>query len=155
MYIPFVYLSKILSVAQFSATHFSHSVFPVLALLLDQSIYYYNNHSSSSFSHYPVVFPQNSWTLLSIFTNLNNVVVWIVSTRPLISKSSNPCINPMVTVSKASITIGITITFSFSVTLQGPDTYLLFVFFQFYSVVSRNSKIYNSTSSLSFFFYFC
>ena len=34
---------------------------------------------------------QVSRTLLSILTNLNNAVVWIISTCPLISKSSSPC----------------------------------------------------------------
>ena len=51
--------------------------------------------------------PQVSRTLLSILLDLNNVVVWMVSTRPLISKSSNPFNNPLVTVPKAPITIGI------------------------------------------------
>ena len=37
--------------------------------------------------------------------------VWIVSTRPPTSKSSNPFNNPLVTVLKAPITIGIIITF--------------------------------------------
>ena len=56
---------------------------------------------------------QVSWTLLSILAVLNNVVVWIVSTRPLISKSSSPFNNPLVTVPKAQITIGIIVTFMF------------------------------------------
>ena len=30
-------------------------------------------------------------TLLSISTDLNNAVVWMVSNRPLVSKSSSPC----------------------------------------------------------------
>ena len=38
-------------------------------------------------------------------------VVWIVSTHPLISRSSSPCINPLVITPKATITTGITITF--------------------------------------------
>ena len=39
-----------------------------------------------------------SRTLLSILADLNNVAVWMVSTRPLISKSSRPFSNPLVTV---------------------------------------------------------
>ena len=35
--------------------------------------------------------PQISWTFLSILADLNNVVVWTVSTPPLISKSSSFC----------------------------------------------------------------
>ena len=64
---------------------------------------------------------QVSRTLLSILTDLNNAVVWIVSTRPLIYKSSNPCTNPMVTVPREPITISITVTFmfhSFSIPLR-------------------------------------
>ena len=37
----------------------------------------------------------------------------MISTRPLISKSSCPCINPLVTVSRALITINIIVTFMF------------------------------------------
>ena len=33
-----------------------------------------------------------------ILADLSNAVVYIVSIRPLISKSSNPCTNPLVTV---------------------------------------------------------
>ena len=43
----------------------------------------------------------------------NNVVVWMVSTRPPTSKSSSPFSNPLVTVPKAPITIGIIITLMF------------------------------------------
>ena len=52
-------------------------------------------------------------TLLSILADLNNVVVWIVSTRPFISKSSSPFNNPSVTVSRAPITIGTNVSFMF------------------------------------------
>ena len=54
---------------------------------------------------------QVSRTLLSILADLNNAVVWIVSARPLISKSFNPRTNPLMTVSNAPIKIGITVTF--------------------------------------------
>ena len=58
-------------------------------------------------------FPEVSGTLLSILINVNNAVVWMVSTRPLISKISCPYTNPLVTVPRAPITIGITVTFMF------------------------------------------
>ena len=114
--------------------------------------------------------PQVSRTLLSILADLNNVVVWIFSTRFLISNSSSPFNNPLVTVSRTPITVGINVTFmfrsffsslilhldffqvscstvfQFSSKVQG--TYSLFTFFQFYSVVSRDSKVHNSASSL-------
>ena len=51
--------------------------------------------------------------LLSIQAYLNNAVVWIVSTHPLLSKSSSPYTNPLVTALGMLITIGITITFMF------------------------------------------
>ena len=57
--------------------------------------------------------PQISRTLLSILTVLSNAVVWMVLARPLISKSSSPFINPLVTVPKALITFGIIVTFMF------------------------------------------
>ena len=57
--------------------------------------------------------PQVSKILLSILTNLNNAVVWMISTHPLISKSSNPFNNPLVTVNSTTITIGITVTYTF------------------------------------------
>ena len=55
--------------------------------------------------------PQVSRTLLSILAVLNNAVVWMVSTQPPTSKSSSPFNNPLVTVPKAPITIGIIFTF--------------------------------------------
>ena len=76
--------------------------------------------------------PQVSRTLLSILADLNNAVVWMVSTRPSIFKSSNSYTKPWVNVQSASITIGITVTFMFHsfffVLLQGLGTYLSFRF---------------------------
>ena len=57
--------------------------------------------------------PQVSRTRLSILAVLSNAVVWIVSTRPPISKSSRPLNNPLVTVPNAPITIGTIVTFMF------------------------------------------
>ena len=57
--------------------------------------------------------PKVSRTLISILAVLNKAVVWVVSTRPPTSKSSSPFNNPLVTVPRASITIGITVTFMF------------------------------------------
>ena len=45
--------------------------------------------------------------------DLNDAVVLMVSTRPVIFKSSSPCTNPLVTVPRAPITIGSTVTFMF------------------------------------------
>ena len=58
-------------------------------------------------------FPQVSRTLLSILIDLNNAVVWMMSSRPFISKSFGPFINPLMTVSSAPIIIGINVAFRF------------------------------------------
>ena len=100
--------------------------------------------------------PQVSRTLLSILSVLNNIVVWRVSARPPTSKSSRPFRNPLVTVQNAPITIGIIVTFmfhSFFNSLARLKVLIhLFTFFQFYSVVSRDSKIDNFPYCLFFFF---
>ena len=57
--------------------------------------------------------PQISRTLLSILAVVNNVVVWMVSTRPPTSKSSSPFNNPLVTVPDAPIIVGIFVTSMF------------------------------------------
>ena len=57
--------------------------------------------------------PRVSWILLNILADLNNAVVWTVSTRPVISKSSSSCINHFVTVPRAPITIGNIVIFIF------------------------------------------
>ena len=57
--------------------------------------------------------PQVSRTLLRILAVVNNVVVWMVSTRPPTSKSSSPFSNPLVTVLNVPITIGIIVTCMF------------------------------------------
>ena len=56
---------------------------------------------------------QVSRILLSILADLTNVVVWIVSTRSLIFTFSSPCASALAIVPKATITIGIIITFMF------------------------------------------
>ena len=96
-----------------------------------------------------------SRTLLSVLADLRNAVVRMVSTRPLISKSSSPCTNPLVTIPRAPITIGIIVTFMFHSFFNslGKIQVPLFTFFQFYSVVSRDRKVHNSASS-NFFFLF-
>ena len=53
--------------------------------------------------------PQVSRTLLCTLAVLNNVVVWMVTTGPLVSKSSSLCTNPLAIVPSAPVTIGITV----------------------------------------------
>ena len=61
----------------------------------------------------------------------------MVSTRPVISKSFSSCTNPLVTIPRAPITIGITVTFMFHSFFQFTNKVevliFLFTFFQFYS----------------------
>ena len=59
--------------------------------------------------------PQLSRILLSILANLNNAVVRMVSSRPLISKSSSSSTYPLVTVPSAPIIIGIIIIYFFRI----------------------------------------
>ena len=46
-------------------------------------------------------------------SGFNNVVVWMVTTRPPTSKTSSPFSNHLITVPKAQITTGIIVTFMF------------------------------------------
>ena len=77
----------------------------------------------------------------------------MVSTRPLISKSSST--NSLVTVPSAPITIGFIAPFMFHSFFQFPSNVqvliLLFTFFQFHPVVCYDSKGYNSVSNCEFF----
>ena len=102
--------------------------------------------------------PQVSRTLLSILAVLNNAVVWMVTTQPPTSKSSRPFNNPLVTVTKATISIGIIVTFMFhsffQISSEVEVLILLFPLFQFYSVVSRDSKVDNSADFFFFFDYY-
>ena len=102
---------------------------------------------------------QVSRTLLSILAVFNNAIVWMVSTQPPTSKSSRPFNNPLVTVPKAPITIGIIVIFMFHSLFFFQSSskvkvfISLFTFFQFYSVVSRDSKVDNF--AVFSFFFFC
>ena len=69
---------------------------------------------------------QVSRNLLSILAVLNNAVVWMVSTRPPTSKSSSPFNNPLVTIPKAPITIGIIVTFMTASLSMSPGHFLVF-----------------------------
>ena len=70
---------------------------------------------------------QVSGTLLSILADLNNVVIWLVSTRPPTSKSSSPFNNPSITEPRAPITIFISSTFMFQQFFQFPSKIKVFV----------------------------
>ena len=80
---------------------------------------------------------QVSRTLLSIQADLNNPLVWMVSTCPLISKSSSSFTKPLRINPNAPITIGITVTF---------------MFHSWFSTLATSRFL--SVFSLSFFFFF-
>ena len=79
---------------------------------------------------------QLSRTFLSILTNLNNAVVWMVSTYFLIFKSSSPFTQHFGIVLSTSITIGILVTF---------------IFYSFLSSLARSKFLSLFSFSLIFF----
>ena len=83
--------------------------------------------------------PQGSRTLLSILAELNNAFVWMVSTRPLISKSFSPCTSPLVTVLSTTITIDITVTV-FSSPARSRSWYLFSLSINFIQWSIRTAK---------------
>ena len=89
---------------------------------------------------------QVSRTLLGILA-----VVWMVSTRPLISKFSSPFNKPLGIVPSAPITIDIPVTCSiFQFSSKVLAFIFLLAFFQFYPVISQNGKVLYSEGSLFF-----
>ena len=87
--------------------------------------------------------PQVSRTLLSILAVFNNSVVWMVPTRPPTSKSSRYFKNPLVTVPKVPVTIGIIVTFMFhSFFFNSQGTYLSFHILSvlFYGLPGQQSR---------------
>ena len=66
----------------------------------------------------------------------------------------HPFTNPLVTVPRAPVTIGIISfifhSFFFQFSCKVEELILLFAFFQLYSVVNRDSKVHNSASSFLF-----
>ena len=94
--------------------------------------------------------PRVSMTFFSILADLNNVVVWMVSTHSLISKSSSPFNNPSMTVPRVPIINCVNVTFIFHSVFQFLSNVLVFIlllnFFLFCSVFSRDSQVYNSAN---------
>ena len=77
----------------FSVALFSHSIFHILVLLFFLLWEFFIPALADVFSQ-NFESPQFSKIFLSTLADLNNVVVWIVSSRPLISKSFSPFTNP-------------------------------------------------------------
>ena len=95
--------------------------FTLLYIYLTKNYYYYYIlHTSSSHYRQLVVFhwidsksPQVSRTRLSILTDYNNAIVWIVSTHPPKSNSSSSLTKSLGIVPSAQFTTSITVTFMF------------------------------------------
>ena len=97
--------------------------------------------------------PQVARTLLSILAVFNNAVVWKVSTRSPTSKSSRPFNNPLVTVPKAPITIGIIVTFMFHSFFNSlARSRYLSLFSHFFSFILWSAGTAKSTILQIFFF---
>ena len=101
--------------------------------------------------------PQVSRTLLSILVVFNNAMVWMVSTRPPTFKSSKPFNNPLVTVPKAPITIGIIVTFKFQSFFNSlASSRYLSLFSHSFSFILWSAGTAKSTIlQIFFFFLFC
>ena len=80
--------------------------------------------------------PQVSRALLSILADLSNAVLWIVSARTLISKSSSPLRKPFGTDPSAPAIIGITFLFHnfFLVLWYDPRTSLSFCYNHYFTL---------------------
>ena len=79
--------------------------------------------------------PQVSRTRLSILIVHSNAIIWIVSTRPPISKSSRPFNNPLVTVPNAPIT---------------NETIVIFMFHNFFNSLARSRYLFFFSLSFRF-----
>ena len=99
-----------------------------------------------------------STTLFSILTDLNNAEIWMMSTRPLIFQAPQSFYHSFGDCTQNTNYNWYKRHFHIPQFFQFPCEVevfiLLFTFFQFYSVVTRDSKVHNFASSLSSFFFF-
>ena len=130
--------------------------FSVLFEFFNPYYYYYYLHWSFSHRLTLMVFHwslsdrkslQVSRTLLSILAVLNNVVVWMVSTRPPTSKSFKPSSYCTKSTNHNWYNCHPHFPQFFQFSCKVEVSILRFILFQFYSVVIRNSKVDNFASS--------
>ena len=98
--------------------------------------------------------PQVSRILLSILDVFNNAVVWIISTRPPTSKSSRPFNNPLVTVPKAPITIGIIDTIFHSFFNPLATSRYLSLLLHSFSFIPLSAGTAKSTNYYYYYYYY-
>ena len=99
--------------------------------------------------------PQVFRALFSILVVFNNAVVWVVSTRPPTSKSSRLFHNPLVTVPKATITIGTSVTYTFHIFFNSlAMSRYLSLFSHSFSFILWSAETAKSTYLQIFFFFF-
>ena len=98
---------------------------------------------------------QVSRILLSILADLNNSVVWMVSARLLISKSSSPCTHPLVTIPSVSPSLSFSTVFFDS--LESSRYFFFSLSFNFTQWLAGTAKstIQQVLFFFSFFFFFC
>ena len=94
-----------------------------------------------------------SRSLLSILAVHNNPVVWKLSTRPPTSKFSRSFTNPLFTVRKAPITIGIIVTFLFHSFFNSQARSMYSSFFSHYFSYSLSSARTAKMTILQIFFF--
>ena len=98
--------------------------------------------------------PQVFRILLRILADLNNAVIWMVSSHPLISKSSSSSTNTLVIVPRVAFKTGNTVSFMFHNFLQFPSKVVVLIFllafFQFYFVVYWDKKFFTIMQVLLF-----
>ena len=97
---------------------------------------------------------QVSRTCLRILAVLSNAVIWIVSVRLPISKSSRPFNNPLVIVPNALITIRTIVTFMFHSFFNSParSRYLSFFSFSFRFILWSTGTAKSTILQIFFFF---
>ena len=114
-----VWMVSTLSPTSKSSSPFSNPIVTVPNAPVTIGIFFFESFSTPALAEVFIwslsdsMSAQVSRTLPSILTYLNKVVVWMVSIRPQISKSSSPWTNHWVTVPNVTLTIGITVTFMF------------------------------------------
>ena len=129
----------------------------LLLLLLLLLLYSFENfsHQRKLMVSFRSLSDRRSSQVSRTLTALNNAVISMVSTSPLISKSSSHCTNLLVTIPSVPVTTDITVTFMYHIFFKLCSKVwvliFLFAFLQLYPVVSRNGKVRYLARSLFLF----